>query len=245
MVRPVGQQTATFDESLTAVRRTRLFEGIVSQLRELIRDGRLQPGQRLPAERELAERFQVSRASLREAIRALEIEGLVVIRPGSGTFVSEEGFDAAMDVLARQLLAHREALAEVVELRLLLEPQIATLAAQRASTEDKQGLRAILQEQEEQISRGGTGVDADTAFHSAVAAASHNQAMKRLSVTMVDLLAPSRDESLQTPERSLRSLRSHQSILAAIDAGAPQAAEQAVRDHIEGVDRELSQVAPG
>jgi len=243
MVRPVDQQTAPFETSLTAVRRTRLFEGIVAQVRDLIRDGRLQPGQRLPAERELAERFQVSRASLREAIRTLELEGLVVIRPGAGTFVSEEGFDAAMDVLARRLLAEREALADVVELRLVLEPQIAALAAQRATLEDKGRLEIILKEQEEQILRGETGSVADTAFHSTLASASQNQALVRLSTTLVELLAPSRDESLQTPERSHRSVKSHRTILSAIQQGDAEAARQAMTEHIVSVDPGLPRAA--
>ena len=241
MVRPVDQQTSFSDAPLTAIRRTRLFEGIVAQVRDLIRDGRLHPGQQLPAERELAERFQVSRASVREAIRTLELEGLVVIRPGAGTFVSEEGFDAAMEVLARQLLLAREALADVVELRLILEPQIASLAAERASDEDKERLEALLQEQEQQILRGETGAAADSAFHSAVASSSHNQALASLSGTLVDILAPSRDESLQTPERSYWSLRTHRTILSAIQQGDTDAALQAMREHILGVDRGLSQ----
>ena len=243
MVRPADQQTNVPDTFLTAVRRTRLFEGIVAQVRDLIRDGRLRPGQRLPAERELAERFQVSRASLREAIRTLELEGLVVIRPGAGTFVSEEGFEAAMDVLVRRLLAEREALADVVELRLLLEPQIAALAAQRATREDRERLETILREQEEQILRGETGAVADTAFHSAVALASNNQALVRLGATLADLLAPSRDESLQTPERSHRSLKSHRTILSAIQQGDAEAARQAMTEHIVSVDPGLSRAA--
>ena len=243
MVRPVDQQTAPFETSLTAVRRTRLFEGIVAQVRDLIRDGRLQPGQRLPAERELAERFQVSRASLREAIRTLELEGLVIIRPGTGTFVSEEGFDTAMDVLARRLLAERESLADVVELRLVLEPQIAALAAQRATLEDKGRLEVILKEQEEQILRGETGSVADTAFHTAMASASHNEALVRLSATLVELLAPSRDESLQTPERSHRSVNSHRTILSAIQQGDAEAARQAMTEHIVSVDPSLPRAA--
>ncbi len=188
----------------------------------------------------MGERFQVSRASVREAIRALELEGLVTIRPGSGTFVSAEGFDAAIDALARRLLAERQVLADIVELRLLLEPQIAALAAQRATPGNKQQLAAILKEQEEQIAQGKTGAAADTAFHSAVASASHNQALERLSSTLVDLLAPIRDEGLQTPERSQRSLQIHRAILEAICAGDEQAARLAMQEHIVGVERGLS-----
>ncbi len=243
MVRPLGQQTTLTEDSITAVRRTRLFEGVVAQMRVLIRDGLLSPGQKLPSERELANRFQVSRASLREAIRALESEGLVVIRAGAGTFVSEDGFDAAMDVLANRLLAEREELADVMELRLLLEPQITGLAAQRATTEDVDRLEAILRQQAEQVQRGEIGVVADTAFHSAVAAASHNLALERLNGTLVEILAPVRDESLQTPGRSYRSMESHRTILEALRAGDAEAARQAMIDHIQSLIQELSRAA--
>ena len=243
MVRPLGQQTTLTEDSITAVRRTRLFEGVVAQMRVLIRDGLLSPGQKLPSERELANRFQVSRASLREAIRALESEGLVVIRAGAGTFVSEDGFDAARDVLANRLLAEREELADVMELRLLLEPQITGLAAQRATTEDVDRLEAILRQQAEQVQRGEIGVVADTAFHSAVAAASHNLALERLNGTLVEILAPVRDESLQTPGRSYRSMESHRTILEALRAGDAEAARQAMIDHIQSLIQELSRAA--
>jgi len=227
----------------TSIPRTRLFEGIVAQLRALIKDGHLQPGQRLPSEREMAERFQVSRASVREAIRALEREGLVTIRSGSGTFVSAEGFDAVVEALARRLLDGRQVLADITELRLILEPQIAALAAQRATAEDKRRLAAILKEQEEQIALGDTGAAADAAFHSAVASASHNQALEGLSATLVDLLAPIRDEGLQTPERSQRSLHIHRAILEAVCAGDGQAAQLAMQEHVVGVEQGLSHVA--
>lgn len=244
MVRPPVQHTLAPEPAITAVQRTRLFEAIVAQVRELIRDGRLRPGQRLPAERELAEQFQVSRASLREAIRALEIEGLVVIRAGAGTFVSEEGFDAAMDALARRLAAERESLADVAELRGIVEPQVAALAALRATPEDVERMEQVLAEQEQQIALGESGARADTAFHSAVAAASHNEAVTRLGVMLVDLLAPLRDESLQTPQRSARSLRSHRSILAAIRKGDAEAARAAMTHHTQSVSLGLSKESP-
>ncbi|MBI4310919.1 MAG: FadR family transcriptional regulator [Chloroflexi bacterium] len=245
MVRPPDQQTTTLDPAITAVHRTRLFESVVAQLRELIRDGKLLPGQRLPSEREMAQRFQVSRASVREAVRALEQEGLVATRSGAGTFVSEEGFDAAVDVLAKRLLAGREVVADILELRLLLEPQIAALAAQRATAGDKEQMAAILREQEAQVAEGETGAAADVAFHSTVASASHNQVLERLSATLADLLSPIRDEGLQTPDRSYSSLRTHRAILQAIEAGDQEAARLAMQEHIEGVERELSQDSPG
>lgn len=170
----------------------------------------------------------------------MEVEGLVVIRAGTGTFVSEQGFDRAVDLLAHRLLAEREVLADILELRLILEPQIAALAAQRAIEADKQRLAEILREQAEQVDRGETGAAADAAFHTAVAAATHNQALERLRAALSDVLSATRDEGLQSPERSALSLASHQAIFASINAGDAGGASEAMSRHITEVDRVLS-----
>lgn len=249
MVRPVDQQTNLAEESLTAIRRVRLSEGVVQQLRDLIRNGRLRGGQKLPSERELAQRFEVGRSSLREAIRALELEGLVIIRPGAGSFISEESLDAALGPLTGQLLAKQAELADVVELRLLLEPQVAALAAERALDADKRRLGEILREQEQAIGRGESGAKADAAFHSAIATSIHNKAVSLLSSVLADVQAPMRDETLQTRERSVASVASHRVILDAIVTGNVEVAFHATRDHILSVnqrllDRSLSKKLP-
>ena len=121
---------------------------------------------------------------------------------------------------------------------------MAALAAHRATRQDMESLEAILEEQERQIVQGESGANADTAFHTAVAAASHNQALTRLGGMLVDLLAPIRDESLQTPERSRRSLRSHRTILDTIRRRDSGAAREAMTEHTESVSRALSQRPP-
>ncbi|MFQ5861148.1 MAG: FadR/GntR family transcriptional regulator [Dehalococcoidia bacterium] len=224
---------------LRAIKKTRLYEEIVTQIGELIRDGTLRPGDRVPPERELAERFKVSRASVREAIRALELQGLVVSRPGAGTFVASESLDGVIHTLAQELLAGREALGDTLELRLLLEPQVAALAAQRATEEDKSAMRAILEEQARLVEGGLSGAEADVAFHTALARSTQNRALVRLGGSLVDILALSRDESLQTPHRSRQSLESHQAILLAIEQGDTEGARQAMERHITSVDGAL------
>ena len=96
-----------------------------------------------------------------------------------------------------------------------------------------------------QVRQGKTGAAADAAFHSSVAVASHNQALVSLSTTLVELLAPMRDETFQTPERSFRSLSSHLAILDAILRGDVEATRRAMEDHILSVDRSLSGNKPG
>ncbi|MDP6550181.1 MAG: GntR family transcriptional regulator, partial [Dehalococcoidia bacterium] len=110
-------------------RQRRLYEDIVQQLHLLIHQGAQRHGARLPAERVLAEQFKVSRSSVREAIRWLELQGLVVSRRGSGTFINPENLDSVVALIASTLSSGTETLRENFEVRHLLEPQIAAVAA--------------------------------------------------------------------------------------------------------------------
>ena len=219
-------------EDFKVIQRRRVYQDIVGQIQELIQEGVLKPGDRLPPERELAERLQVSRSSLREAMRALELQGLVVSRPGAGTFVSTESLDSLISIIAEA----REYLNDIFEVRHLLEPQIAALAAERAMPKDIQRMAESLEEQAQQVARGETGVEGDTAFHFAMAQATQNQALLRVVSTIADILSQSRDQSLQTPGRPQRSLASHRDILGTIQRGEAEAARTAMQHHISEVE---------
>ena len=216
------------------IKQKRVYEDIVGQVQALIQEGVLKPGDRLPPERELAERFQVSRSSLREAIRALELRGLVVSRPGAGTFVSTEPVETILSVIAASI--NGSYLSDIFEVRHLLEPQIAALAAERATPEDIQSMARTLEEQAGQIERGETGVEGDTEFHFAMARATHNQALVRVMSTIADVVRQSRDQSLQTPGRPRRSLASHRRILEMITRGEAEAARPAMVHHLSDVE---------
>ena len=221
---------------LQAIKKTRIYEAVVAQLGQLIHEGKLKPGDRLPTERQLASQLQVSRASLREALRGLELRGLVVSRQGSGTFIAGLGPEEllrAFDGLTDQ----EQSLREIFEVRLLLEPPIAALAAQRATPNDLERLEAALREQEERSKRDESVAEQDVAFHSALAESTHNQALLRLGAALVEVLAPSRDPRLQTARRSHLSLRSHREVLEAVKAGDPEAARRAMEAHVGQVDR--------
>jgi GntR family transcriptional regulator, transcriptional repressor for pyruvate dehydrogenase complex len=223
---------------LPSSKKTRIYETIVAQLSQLIQVGTLRPGERLPPERELAARLQVSRASVREALRSLELQGLLSSRQGSGTFIAAVSQEELLRAFAR-LAEEGQTLREIFELRFLLEPPIAALAARRATPQDIARLEATLKAQEQQIHLGQSGVEADIAFHTALAEATHNGTLLRLGATLMEVLAPSRDTHLQTPERSHLSLLSHQRILEAIKAGSATQAHKAMEDHVVHVDRVL------
>src|SRR5512132_646502 len=160
---------------LEPVKSIRIYEDIVRQVKALIADGRLTSGDRLPPERELAERFRVSRTSVREALRSLQSRGLIEIRAGEGAFVRAVPGEARSEPLALGILPHREAVGELFEARRILEPAIAALAARRATPEDIAEMARILEEQAKEVAQGRTGLIQDAAFHGAMAASAHTR----------------------------------------------------------------------
>ena len=218
------------------IKRRRLHEDIVHQFHSLIRQGTLKHGDRLLPERELAEQFKVSRSSLREAIHSLELQGLVVSKRGSGTFINTENLASVLALVAAGISTGEEALHDIFEMRRLLEPSIAALAAQRTTKSELDRMTNILHEQQHQIDAGDTGVESDTAFHFALAAATHNSALLKVVSAVEDILQRSRDESLQVPGRPQRSLASHQQILQMIETGDSEGAQRAMEHHLEVVE---------
>lgn len=222
--------------AFTAVRKKRLFEGVAQQIQRLIVDGALKPGDRLPPERELAERFDVSRSSVRDAIRILEIAGLVVPRQGEGTVVADVSPDAVVMPLASVLLRKRELIGELLEVRKMIEPALAARAVERASPEEIARLEEILRRQREKMLRGEATVEDDSEFHYAIALAARNSVVRRVVDVLMQLLHETRTRSLQTRGRPQRSLAGHRRILAAIKRRDPAAAERAVRRHVEEIE---------
>ncbi len=222
---------------IAPVKSTRIYEEIVRQVHELIAQGKLKSGDQLPPERELAEKFRVSRTSVREALRALGSRGLIEIRAGEGAFVRDVSVETLIEPLALVILPHREAVGELFEARRLLEPAIAALAARRATREELAEMERILQAQAEEVEAGRTGMAQDSAFHDAIAQSAHNRAITRIIHALMDLLAQSREESLHTPGRPTRSHEDHRRILDAIRRRDEPGARQAMLDHLVAVER--------
>jgi GntR family transcriptional repressor for pyruvate dehydrogenase complex len=221
---------------LSPIKSTRIYQEIVRQVKGMIAEGRLKSGDQLPPERDLAEKFVVSRTSVREALRALESLGLVEIRPGEGTFVREVSIETLIEPLALIMVSQREAIGELFEARRLLEPTIAALAAVRATPEEIHEMERILEQQAKEIATGKTGLTEDAAFHAAIGTAAHNRAITRIAHAVMDLLTQSREESLNTPGRPNRSHEDHKRIVAAIAARDDAGARRAMLDHLEAVE---------
>jgi GntR family transcriptional regulator, transcriptional repressor for pyruvate dehydrogenase complex len=218
------------------IKSTRIYEEIVRQVKQLIAEGKLKSGDRLPPERDLALKFMVSRTSVREALRALQSRGLVEIRAGEGAFVRDISVETLIEPLALVILPHREAVGELFEARRLLEPAIAALAARRATDEELGEMERILDQQSREVSQGRTGVTQDAALHAAIANSAHNRAITRIVNALIDLLTQSREESLLTPGRPTRSHEDHRRILAAIKRRDEVAAHRAMLDHLIAVE---------
>ena len=221
---------------LAPIKSTRIYEEIVRQVKAMIADGKLKGGDRLPPERDLAEKFVVSRTSVREALRALESLGLVEIRPGEGTFVRQVSIDTLIEPLALLMVSQREAIGELFEARRLLEPSLAALAATRATPDEIQEMERILDEQGREVASGRTGLAQDAQFHAAIGAAAHNRAITRIAHGIMDLLTQSREDSLNTPGRPTRSHEDHRRILAAIGRRDADGARAAMLEHIGAVE---------
>ena len=224
---------------LRAIKKTRIYEEVVSQIHALIRDGRFKAGDQLPAERELAETFKVSRTSVREALRALESQGLIVSRTGTGNFVADLPIESLVGPLARLLIDEKKALADVFEMRKLIEPHIAALAAERATRNDIAQLKRIIAKQTEAVGRGETGVEADAELHFCIGRATRNQALQKLVSGLMEMLSRSREESLQTDERRESSIDAHRRIIAAIEKHDQTRARSEMLRHIEQVEESV------
>ncbi|AMK12378.1 GntR family transcriptional regulator [Pseudodesulfovibrio indicus] len=223
-------------EAMPIQRKTMSGE-VVSQIKEMIERGRLRPGDRLPAERKLAEQFGVSRTTVREGIKILSESGLLASRQGAGTFVSERDGGSREGSLIEAVLAGNYGLHDVFEVRKMLEPEIAALAARNGSPDAKTRLEAILMEQEQAILTGGTGAGFDHQFHQALAEASGNPVLREMVTALHEGFSRSRAEGVQSSQRQKASLAAHRAIVEAVKHGHAMQAERAMREHLDEVER--------
>ena len=217
--------------ALRPVRRSRLYEQVIERLRELIDAQGLEPGDRLMSERDLAERLGVSRTSVRQALTALEVMGLVRIRHGGGVFLARPP-DAVLPTLANELLNRYEQLPAVIEVREAIETQTSRLAARRREEADLQAMREALDRMEAAIESGAEPADADAAFHTAIVHAARNPLLERLWAELADPIDQTRRASLARPGRPPRSLAAHRAILDAIERNDEDGAAACMREHL-------------
>ena len=228
----------TRGDGLGPIRPRQRYEQVADRLAADIRAGRLAPGERLPSERDLARRLEVGRASVREAIAALQVAGMVETRPGSGSFV-------AAGAAERTREDRDSSPSDLLEARELLEPAVARLAAQRGRPDDE--VEALLAAMEQAAGDGNLAGwnDCDRRFHRRIAALTGNAVVLELAdriaaVMNEPLWQRLRDDSIAVPGRTTLHLAEHRMIYEAIADGDADAAELYATQHIRRVRRYMT-----
>jgi GntR family transcriptional repressor for pyruvate dehydrogenase complex len=227
------------EPAIEPIKRVKLYEEVAARIRELIADGELRPGQALPSERKLAEQFKVGRAVIREAIRQLEVSGLVESRHGGGNYIREITVEHLVAPIASVLNGMSHLREELMDARLFFEPQIARAAAVRATPEDLRLLEDVIRRQEESMASGQLGAEEDAEFHDLLARATHNTVVERVMEVIDNLLEDSRVRYFRSVERSKVSLEGNRRILKAVQNRDQDAAQKAMIEHLEAIARHL------
>jgi GntR family transcriptional repressor for pyruvate dehydrogenase complex len=216
-----------------AVRTSRLYEQIVQQIEESILKGALKAGDQLPAERELAQNFGVSRTAVREAVKALREKGLVEAYSGRGTFITNgtsQAIRQSLDFMSR--IGQLEGLAHLAELRQILEPEIAALAAVRIEEQLLASMREAVATMDRNLHDPDAYIEADLDFHLALAEAAANPLVLSLLDSIVGLLREQRLRIFRIDGGPERGQFHHKRILAAIEVRDPEDARSAMRAHL-------------
>ena len=223
---------------IQAIDSDRLYRRIARQLSELISNGEFRPGERLPPERELAKQLAVSRPSVREALIALEVEGWVEIRVGSGVFVKP------LRPLPLPSPEEGEGPFELLRARAIVEGETAALAAKEATAEETAEIRAAVEDLRRSHSSGQRSESADRRFHVAIAKGAHNGPLAAVVQLLWDqgrgTVWKQMEKHFSTPALRAATIRDHRAVLEAIEARQPQKARQAMHQHLARVDREFS-----
>jgi GntR family transcriptional regulator, transcriptional repressor for pyruvate dehydrogenase complex len=228
-----------------AIQTSRLYEQIVKQIEESILRGALKPGDQLPAERELALQFEVSRTAVREAMKALREKGLVEAYSGRGTFVTNgksQTIRQSLDLMLKT--GQLDGSAHLAEVREILEPEIAARAATRAQDQHLASMREAVTVMDQALRDPDAYIEADLDFHLSLAEAADNPLILSLIDSIVGLLREQRLRIFYVDGGPERGQFHHKRILQAIEQRDPEASRNAMRAHLQQV-REDSTASSG
>ena len=217
----------------------RVSDEIVNQIKGLISQGRLKPGDRLPPERELVELLGVSRPSLREAPNSLTTMGFLEVKQAKRTFVKSMTSPMIQDPLSLLIKADTQRIFDLIEVRKALEAWTAFHAAERATEEDIRQLEAILQKMKGAMKKGESWEKLDADFHLALAQATHNTIQIHIMSTIYDLLKESTANIFTDPKKLQKLLEQHGSICSAVRGHAPDKAREQTMEHLNYVESEV------
>lgn len=216
-------------DPLRPLARPRLYEQVTQRLREYAEAAELKAGDRLPAERDLAEQLGISRTSVRQAIVALEVQGLVEVRHGGGTYMLRDHLNPEP---LEAMIDRRRRLPDVLDARDALETKLCALAAARRTEADLERIDQALAAMADAVDSARPALEEDQRFHEAVTAAAHSALLAEFMAEIKQQIAESRAESLRQPGRPAESLKQHRRIAEAIRAGDDTAAAEAMHTHV-------------
>lgn len=232
-----------FIDALSSVRTGKLSGLIADQLRSVISSGFMKPGDRLPPERELVERFEASRNSVREAIKILEASGLLEVRPGSGAFVSATYARPMHDSLRTMLKMRRITVTDLTEARIVLEPGIVRLACEKADKKDIEALENNIREASETVRTSSSAYSENVGFHGIVAAATHNPVIEATMDTFFTILREASVEitnlSADRFAGSSKAIKFHERIVKVFHERKPEKAYSLMLEHVLDIQKAL------
>jgi GntR family transcriptional repressor for pyruvate dehydrogenase complex len=232
---------------LHRVKKVRISETVVDQILDLIEDGRLKVGDQLPGERDLVNQLQVGRASVREALRILEAQGVIEVLPGKGTFVVGETAFEGDENIVQWFKQHVNEEYDFLEVRDALDRKAASLAAERASDSEIASMAELLHEAQACLESGDLNrmVSLDKQFHCSIAEASGNDMLCHLLTSVHEAMVNPRRSLIRLKGRGAVSQKEHAAILEAIRQRNPEAAERAVSAHNGSVREAIESLTNG
>lgn len=224
----------------TPIQSSKVFEKIAEQIEKRILSGELRSGDRLPTERELSEQFQASRTAVREAMKTLAQRGLVDMRPGRGTIVIDGTSQAMRHSLGLMMMVGQAGnSANLVEVREIIEPGIAALAAVRATEEEITAMREAVRVMDAKLNEADAFIAADNDFHRALAKGTQNALILTLVDSIVDLLSEQRKQIFSLSGAPERGQIHHKRILESVVQHNAEAAREAMRAHLQQVREDV------
>lgn len=241
---PPANTAAVISQALGTMEQKSAVSEVAERLMAHFTRGQVAPGTRLPSERQLSLSLGVGRSAVREALAALEILGVVIVRPGSGTYLRGGTSELLPRTLSWGLMLGRSKTLELIELRGSLEIQAAELAATRVTDEGLASLQAELESMERSLGRLEEFVEADAAFHREIACASGNAALNQLLESLRSLLRIWADRAVKDDLQAAEAMEQHHAIFLAIQTGDALAAGTAMRDHMQSAGQRLASGDP-
>ena len=225
------------------VQTKKVYMHIVEQIQDLIKEGKLKPGVKLPSEHTLAEKFGTSRPSVREALTALEILGITESRGGKGNFI-RDNFSSSLYEQRFKELQEEESPFELLEARKAVETEVAGLAAEKATPEDIREIEEVLDRMKNALNDNPRVMEFDREFHIAIAKAAHNSILFQMMNYLADGLKEKlwvnlNEKSWSIPGRPQKYLEEHAKILNAIKNKDSKNASKRMSNHLTGVEKEL------